>query len=371
VETVRVGGFDKGLFVIALLLVAGGVVMVFSSSGVLADDKFQQPFHFLAQQVLGAALGVGLLIGILRVRAPFYRSRAFVILLLAASGGLLLLCYAMPSVAQTHRWVLLRGLRFQPSELAKISLVLFLAFWIDRKKGALQEARDLIVPLAVVLSFTLLILLEPDYGTGLLVFLNCVLVLYAGGARLKHLGILGLSSAGLFGLYLVQAPYRVERILTFLFPNRDPLGAGFQIIQSKLAVGSGGLLGVSIGESTQKLFFLPCAHTDFIYAILGEETGLLGALIVLALFVLLLWRGLVIYRRAPGAAARLTVLGLVLMIGIQALLNITIVLGAGPAKGIPLPLMSYGRSSLVMTLAALGIVLNISQRRGKADPYQP
>jgi cell division protein FtsW len=128
---------------------------------------------------------------------------------------------------------------------------------------------------------------------------------------------------------------------------------------------------VSIGESTQKLFFLPCAHTDFIYAILGEETGLLGALIVLALFVLLLWRGLVIYRRAPGAAARLTVLGLVLMIGIQALLNITIVLGAGPAKGIPLPLMSYGRSSLVMTLAALGIVLNISQRRGKADPYQP
>jgi len=370
-ETVRVGGFDKTLFFVTILLVIGGIIMVFSTSGVLANEKYREPFHFQAQQLIGAALGIGLMIIIVQVRAPFYRSRAFVYILLAVSGALLLLCFTMPSVAQTHRWILLRGVRFQPSELAKISLVLFLAHTIDRKKEALHEARALVLPLAVVGVFTLLILLEPDYGTGLLVFLNCVLILFVGGVRLKHLAILGLSSAALFGLYLVQAPYRVERILTFLFPNRDPLGAGFQIIQSKLAVGSGGLWGVSIGFSTQKLFFLPCAHTDFIYAILGEETGLLGALTVLVLFALLIWRGIVILRRAPGTAARMTVLGLVLMIGIQALLNITIALGIGPAKGIPLPLMSYGRSSLVMTLAALGIILNISQRRGKADPYQP
>lgn len=370
-ETVRLGGFDKTLFVITLLLVAGGVVMVFSSSGVLADEKFHQPFHFLAQQALGALLGVGLMIAILRIRRPFYRTKVVVYGLLAISGLLLLLCFMMPSIAQTHRWVLLRGVRFQPSELAKISLALFLAYTIDKKKDALQEVRSLVLPLAVVLVFTLLILLEPDYGTGLLIFMNCLLILFVGGVRLKHLGILGLASAGFFGLYLIQAPYRVERILTFLFPNRDPLGAGFQIIQSKLAVGSGGLLGVSIGESTQKLFFLPCAHTDFLYAILGEEMGLLGTLAVLVLFALLIWRGIAIYMRAPGLAAQLTVLGLVLMIGIQALLNITIVLGMGPAKGIPLPLMSYGRSSLVMTLAAVGIILNISQRRGKKDPYQP
>ncbi|MBN2207081.1 MAG: cell division protein FtsW [Candidatus Aminicenantes bacterium] len=370
-ETVRVGGFDKGLFFITIILVIGGIVMVFSTSGVVASEKYQQPFHYQAQQLLGAVLGIGLMLGLVQVRLPFYRSKAFVYGLLAASGLLLLLCFAMPGIAQTQRWVFFRGLRFQPSELAKVSLVLFLAYTVDRKKDALRELRGLVSPLAVVLAFTLLILLEPDYGTGLLIFTNCVLILFVGGIRLKHLAVLGLSSAALFGLYLVQAPYRVQRILAFLFPGRDPLGAGFQVIQSKLAVGSGGLLGVSIGESTQKLFFLPCAHTDFLYAIIGEETGLVGALFVLVMFVLLIWRGIVIFRRAPGPAAQMTVLGLVLMIGTQALLNITIVLGLGPAKGIPLPLMSYGRSSLVMTLASIGIILNISQRRGKTDPYQP
>jgi cell division protein FtsW len=370
-ETFRPGGFDKTLLVVTLLLVAGGVVMVFSSSGVLADEKFRQPFYFLIQQALGAGVGIGLLVVLLRIRKPFFRNPGVVYGLLVLTGGLLLLCFLMPSVAGTHRWILLRGVRFQPSELAKISLVLFLAYTLDRKKDALQEPRTLVLPLAVVAALTVLILLEPDYGTGLLVFFNCVLILYVSGVRLKHLGLLGAAAAGMFGLYLIQAPYRVERVLSFLFPNRDPLGAGFQIIQSKLAVGTGGLIGVSIGESTQKLFFLPCAHTDFIYAILGEETGLLGALAVLVLFVLLIWRGLVVCSRAPGLAARLTVLGLVLMIGTQALMNITIVVGIGPAKGIPLPLMSYGRSSLVMTLAALGLILNISQRRGKKDPFQP
>lgn len=370
-ETVRVGGVDKGLFLITIGLVIAGIIMVFSTSGVVASEKYQQPFRFQAQQLLGAALGVGLMLGLLRVRTPFYQNKVIVYGLLALTGALLVLCFAMPSIASTHRWVLLRGVRFQPSELAKVSLVLFLAYTVDRKKDALREVRGLVLPLAVVLAFTLLILLEPDYGTGLLIFLNCVLLLFVGGVRVKHLAVLGLSSAALFGVYLVQAPYRVQRVLTFLFPSRDPLGAGFQIIQSKLAVGSGGPLGVSIGESTQKLFFLPCAHTDFIFAIIGEEAGLWGTLLVLAGFVALIWRGIVIARRAPNPAAQLTVLGLVLMIGVQALLNITIVLGLGPAKGIPLPLLSYGRSSLVMTLAAIGIILNISQRRGKTDPYQP
>jgi cell division protein FtsW len=370
-ETFRPGGFDKTLFIIVLLLVAGGIVMVFSSSGVLAGEKYSQPFYFLAQQALGAAVGIGLLVALIRVRSPFFRNPVVVHGLLILAGGLLLLCFLMPSVAGTHRWILLRGIRFQPSELAKISLILFLAFTLEKKKETLHEVRSLVLPVAVIAVFTLLILLEPDYGTGLLVFLNCILILFVSGVSLKHLGLLGAASAVLFGLYLVQAPYRVERILTFLFPNRDPLGAGFQIIQSKLAVGSGGLVGVSIGESTQKLFFLPCAHTDFIYAILGEETGLIGTLVVLALFGLLIWRGIVIFSRAPGLAAQLTVLGLILMIGTQAFLNITIVLGIGPAKGIPLPLMSFGRSSLVMTLASLGIILNISQRKGKKDPYQP
>jgi cell division protein FtsW len=169
---------------------------------------------------------------------------------------------------------------------------------------------------------------------------------------------------GLFAFYLFQASYRIDRVFTFLSPTKDPQGAGFQSIQSKLAVGSGGLFGVSIGESTQKLFFLPCAHTDYIYAILGEEIGFIGAIFTLLLFFVFFWRGLVISQRAPNFFSQIVAAGLTMAIFSQALLNISIVLGLGPPTGIPLPLISFGRSSLICTLFSIGILLNISQRRG-------
>jgi cell division protein FtsW len=363
-EIFKPGSFDKALFVITVFLLAVGFIMVFSSSAVLATEKYHQSLHFFIQQIIGAAAGLALLAFLLSVRKPFYQNAYLVYGLLALSVFLLAACLVMPSVARVNRWINLFGIRFQPSELAKISLVLYFAYFLEQKKHRLHEWRVLAAPLAIIGLFTLLILKEPDYGTAILIFGICGLMLYLGGVKLRYLAALGAAAGVVFAVFLFSASYRVDRIATFMSPEKDIRGKGFQPYQSKLAVGSGGLLGVSLGESKQKLYFLPYAHTDFIYAILGEEFGLLGTLTILGLFVVFLWRGLVIGSRAPTAAAQLLAVGLTLVVSAQALLNITVVLGLGPAKGVPLPLISFGRSSMVCTLAAIGIILNISQRKG-------
>lgn len=360
----RPHGFDKALFIITLSLLAVGFIMVFSSSANLATEKYHQSFHFFIQQIIGAAAGMILGAFLLSVRKPFYQNSYVVYGLLSLSVFLLAACFVMPSVARVNRWVSLFGIRFQPSELVKVSLMIYLAHFLEQKKLRLHEWRILVQPVAVIGLVTLLILKEPDYGTALLIFAICSLMLYIGGVKIRYLAALGLAAGAVFTVYLFSANYRVDRITSFMSPEKDILGKGFQPYQSKLAVGSGGLLGVSLGESKQKLYFLPYAHTDFIYAILGEEFGLLGTLTILGLFLAFLWRGLVIASRAPTPAAQLLAVGLTLVICVQALLNITVVLGMGPAKGVPLPLISFGRSSLICTLAAVGMILNISQRKG-------
>ena len=356
-------GFDKPTAGITLALLVVGFTMVFSSSAVLAEQKYNQSLYFLIQQLIGAAAGIALIIILLSVRRPFFQDPYVIYGLLLVSLVLLAACFVMPTVARTNRWVVVAGLRFQPSELAKISLVLFLAYYLDKKRDRLHEWRSLIFPVSIVGFFILLILKEPDFGTAILIFAVCGLMLYLGGVRLRHLAILAGGAAVLFVVTLFSASYRLERVTGFMSPDKDPLGKSFQPIQSRLAVGSGGLLGVSLGESTQKLYFLPNAHTDFIYAILGEEFGLLGALTILTLYFLFLWRGFAVSARAPTPAGQLAGTGLTLLVGAQALLNMAIVLGLGPAKGIPLPLISFGRSSLICSLAAIGIILNISQRK--------
>jgi cell division protein FtsW len=362
-EIFRPYGFDKLLFLVTLILVSFGLVMVFSSSAILASDQYQQPFHFFIQQLLGAALGLALILVMLFIHKPFYESQYFIYGLLILTFSLLALCLVMPSLGTTHRWIHFYGLRFQPSELAKISLVLFLALQLKKKKDQLHRVFSLLFPLAVVFLGIFLIIIEPDYGSAILIFVICTMVFFIGGVKIAYFLFLGVLSSGLFALYLFQATYRMNRITAFLSPNSDPLGTGFQIIQSKLAVGCGGLFGVSIGESTQKLFFLPCAHTDYIYAIIGEELGLIGTLATLLLFVIILWRGLVISWRAPTTFSRVIAGGLTLAIFAQALLNISIVLGLGPPTGLPLPLLSFGRSALICTLFSIGILLHISQRK--------
>lgn len=363
-EIFRPYGFDKTLFLTTLALIAIGLIMVFSSSAILSYDNYHHHFHFLINQAVGAALGIALILLIIPIRKPFYQNFYFVHGLLLLSLVLLVLCLIIPSPGRTSRWVHFFGLHFQPSELAKISLILFFSFHLDRKKDRLNEYQVLLFPLAVLFLFLLLIIKEPDYGTALMICVICLIMLFIAGVRLKYFLYLGMLSSALFIFYLFQASYRLNRVLAFFSPESDPQGKGFQIIQSKLAVGSGGLFGASIGESIQKLFFLPCAHTDYIYAIVGEELGLIGTSAILFLFFVFFWRGLVISRKAPNFFGQIAAAGLTLAVFSQALLNISIVLGIGPPTGIPLPLISFGRSSLICTLLSIGILLNISQRKG-------
>lgn len=355
--------FDKLLFLTVIILLSFGLIMVFSSSAILASDLYQQPFHFLIHQLIGAGAGLAFIFFILFVNRPFYENPYFIYGLLILTLCLLALCLVWPAVGPTQRWIHFYGLRFQPSELAKISLVLFIALQMEKKKDELNKASSLLFPLVVVFLSILLIIVEPDYGTAILIFMICTMLFFIGGVKMAYFLGLGVLSSGLFALYLFKATYRMERIMAFLSPNSDPLGTGFQAIQSKLAVGCGGLFGVSIGESTQKLFFLPCAHTDYIYAIIGEELGLLGTIGTLLLFVIILWRGLLISRRAPTPFSQVVAAGLTMAIFAQALLNISIVLGLAPPTGLALPLLSFGRSSLICTLLAIGILLHISQRK--------
>lgn len=363
-EIFRPYGFDKILLFTTLTLIGIGLIMVFSSSGILASEKYQQPFHFLIHQAIGVAVGLVMIFLLLPIRKPIYQNAFFVSGLLFLSLLLLALCLFMPAIGNTNRWIHFYGLRFQPSELAKISLILFLSLYLERKKDRLHEFRTLLFPLSVLFLFVLLIIKEPDYGTAFLILAVSSIVLFIGGVRLKHFLILGIVSSALFTFYLLQADYRMNRIFAFLSPTADPQGTGFQIIQSKLAVGSGGLLGVSIGESIQKLYFLPCAHTDYIYAIVGEEFGLVGTLAILLLFLIFLWRGVAISLKAPSLFSQMAAAGLTMAIFFQALLNMSVVLGLGPPTGVPLPLISFGRSSLIATLFTIGILLHISQRKG-------
>jgi len=363
-ETFPRGIFDKWMLYATLFFIVLGSVMVMNASGVYAEQIYNKKLYFFVQQLLGAAVGVVVIIALLCIRRPLYKKTAVVFGLLGLTFVLLLLALVMPPVARTNRWVVFAGVRFQPSELAKISLVLFLAWYLDRKREKIREFPVLLVPLGVVLLFTFLIIREPDFGTAVLILALCLVVLYIGGIRLKHIMVLSLALIPPLVIYLFSAQYRVNRLLAFFSPDASVENLNFQVAQSKLAVGSGGLFGVGFGESVQKMFFLPCSHTDFIFAIIGEEFGLFGTLVMISLYGVLVWRGIRISMKAPDFFSQIAAAGLTLFLGFQALLNITVVLGLAPAKGVPLPLVSFGRSSLFCVLLAVGLLLHISQRQG-------
>ncbi|MFO7980981.1 MAG: putative peptidoglycan glycosyltransferase FtsW [Candidatus Aminicenantes bacterium] len=362
-ESFKRFGFDKTLFITTLILVTFGLIMVYSSSAVQSNEKFGHSFYFLINQSVGAVLGLILILLIVSMKPAFYQNAIFIYGLLILTLGLLVLCFVMPEVNNTNRSIHMLGLRFQPSSLAKLSLVLFLASYLSRKKEKLHQIKTLIIPIAVLFILILLILKEPDYSTSLVVLLIGSIMLFIGGVRLDKLLVVGLLSVLLFAFYLFQANYRIDRWNSYISPSNDLLGSGFHAYQSKLAVGSGGIVGVSIAQSTQKLFFLPCAHTDYIYAIIGEELGMIGTMGVLLLFGIILWRGMVISGRAPSQFSCLLAAGLSIAVFSQALLNISIVLGLLPATGLTLPFLSYGRSSLLYMLVSIGIILHISQRK--------
>jgi cell division protein FtsW len=354
---------DVWLFGAVLSLVLLGVVMVYSASAIVAADRFGDPFFFLKKQLFWAILGGALLWAALRL--DYRRLERLVIPLLVISFVLLVLVLVPPfgqSINGTRRWFRIGPLGFQPVELAKFSLVLYLASFLTRRREEIRTFWQGLFPLLLVAgTMALLTLVQPDLGNSLALVVLTLVLAYLAGARVQHMAWIAAAALPLVALAVALKPYRWRRMLAFVNPWDDPQGAGFQIIQSFLALGSGGLFGRGLGESKQKLFYLPEPYTDFIFAILGEELGLIGATLVVGLFAVLIWRGLRVGLRAPDAFGSYLALGITVMLATQTLVNLGVVTGALPTKGLPLPFVSFGGSALLMTMFSAGVLLNISQ----------
>jgi cell division protein FtsW len=353
---------DKILFTATLLLVCASIVMVYSASAVLALERFQQPYLFLIKQGLWMVLGLAVLGIAMRVDYRTYRNEAFIWSVLAIIALMLVGVLFRAPVNGTHRWFGIGGLGIQPSELAKIACVFFIALMLERRMHRIDEVSYSLLPIGIVVGTLVgLILLQPDFGTAMSLLLIMSVMIFAAGLHYRYFVGSLLAILPIVYVVLVSAPYRRRRLMAFWDPWADPLGDGFQIIQSLIAVGTGGVTGTGIMAGVQKLFYLPEPHTDFIFAVIAEELGLIGATAVLVCFGVIAWRGLRIATRAEDSFGAYVALGLTTMIVVQALVNISVVLGLLPTKGIPLPLVSAGGSSLLISLLGMGILLNISQ----------
>ncbi len=354
---------DKWLFAATVGLALFGVVMVYSASAVMAQRDNGSQFYYVIKQGIWTGIGFVVMIAAMQFDYRHLKNPRVVYGLVALTAILLLAVFAFPRVNGAHRWIKLSKFSIQPSEMAKVTLAVFLAFFLEKRAGEEGEFWRTFVPCGVITGgLVFLVVLEPDLGTALMLCGLFVVVTYAAGVRLLHLGMAGAPALmALIGL-LIFVPWRLRRLITFLDPWADPQDSGFQVVQSLIAIGSGGTHGLGFAQGKQKMLFLPFAHSDFIFAVVGEELGLVGALAVIAVFALFLWRGIRTSLLAPDRFGMLLSLGLVTVIVIQALFNISVVLSLVPTKGIPLPFISYGGSSLVPTLAAVGLLLNISQQ---------
>jgi cell division protein FtsW len=353
---------DRILFTATLLLVCASIVMVYSASALVALERFQQPYHFLIRQGLWTVLGVAVLGIAMRVDYRTYRNEPFIWGVIALVALMLVAVLFSAPVNGTRRWFGIGGLGIQPSELAKIACVLFTALMLERRMHRIDELSYSILPIGIVVGAMVgLIVLQPDFGTAMSLLIIAAAMVFAAGLHYRY--FIGTILAVLPVIYvvLVSAPYRRRRLMAFWDPWADPLGDGFQIIQSLIAVGTGGVFGKGVMAGVQKLFYLPEPHTDFIYAVIAEELGLIGATVVLICFGVIAWRGLRIALRAEDTFGAFLAIGLTTMIVVQAFINMSVVLGLLPTKGIPLPLVSAGGSSLLINLLGAGMLLNISQ----------
>jgi len=353
---------DFTLFAVTAALLGLGLVMVWSASSTLAQEKYGNAYYFLVKQVLWAAVGLIVMVAALRIDYRRLRHPAVVYGAVIATTLLLILVLFLKPVNEAHRWIRLGPLSFQPAELAKLAIVLFLAYHLERRGDRVKEFLPSLFPVMLLLGwFAFLIAIQPDLGSATTLVLTACVMLYMAGVRFRHFAVLGLLALPILYKAIAGVPYRLERIITFIDPYSDARGSGYQIIQSLIAVGTGGVGGVGLMEGRQKLFYLPYPYSDFIYAVIGEELGLLGAAAVVTAFVLFLWRGVRAAGRAPDAFGSYLAAGLTLAVVLQAFINMSVVLGLLPTKGIPLPFISAGGSSLVLTLLSVGLVLNVSQ----------
>jgi cell division protein FtsW len=355
-------GVDKWLFGATLVLVVIGLLMVFSASAVMAKERFGSPYAFVIRQSLWAVFGLTAMVLLMRIDYRRYNSPNIVFPAVAASVLLLLVAFLMHDSHATHRWIRFGALSFQPSEIAKPALVLFLAWFLQNRMNSIEDFRGTILPAALPsLIFIALILKEPDLGTALVCAGVTALMLYLAGMNMRYLWLAALASAPVLYLMLFRVKWRRDRILAFLNPESDPLGKGFHIIQSLIAVGTGGLSGTGFMDGRQKLFYLPEPHTDYIFANVAEELGLIGAIAVVALFVVLGYRGMRAAILSKDPFARFLAFGITATLLIQAFFNISVVLALVPTKGITLPFISYGGTSLFIMLASIGVLLNITR----------
>jgi len=354
---------DRWLFTATAILVFVGLIMVFSASAVMAKEKFGSPYTFVLKQLFWAVAGIVALIATMKIDYRRYKHPAVVFSLLAVTTILLLAVFALDRSHNTHRWIHWGGFSFQPSELAKPALILFLAFFLETRFKQTEDWRNTLLPaVGPTMIFLLLIVAQPDLGTAIACAGITAAILFVAGMQMRYFGYAFLASILPLYFLLFHVSWRRERILAFLNPYADPRGTGFHIIQSLIAVSTGGLTGVGLMEGKQKLFYLPEPHTDFIFAVTAEELGLVGSLFVVVLFAIFLWRGTRTAIRTSDPFGRFLAVGITSMVILQAFINISVVLGLMPTKGIPLPFVSYGGSSLFVTLACVGVLLNISKQ---------
>jgi cell division protein FtsW len=353
---------DVILLLITLILVTIGTVMIYSSSSILALEKFKDGQYFLKKQLFFVVMGLGMMVMMTKISYEKLQRFAYPgVLLSIFLLSLLLIPHVGIKAGGATRWLRIGIFSFQVSEMVKIVMVIFLAHLMTRKAKHITEFRQgVLVPLSVTLLIVGLILLEPDFGTAVIITTIMLLMLYLAGCRILHLaGLAALFAPA--GIWLIlHKSYRLERLMSFMDPWKDPQNKGFQIIQSLLSFGSGGTFGVGIGDSMQKLFYLPEPHTDFILSIIAEEGGFIAVAFVLGFFVLFIIRGFLISFKARDLFSTLLAAGLTMLIALEAFINIAGVMGLIPLKGLALPFLSYGGTSLIMSLTAVGILLNIS-----------
>ncbi|MFY9646550.1 MAG: putative lipid II flippase FtsW [Terriglobales bacterium] len=354
---------DRWMFSVTTILVFIGLVMIFSASAVIAKERYGSAYEFLLKQLVFAIAGFAAMVGAMNVDYKRLRHPALVFSLLGVTTLLLVSVFFLPRAHGTHRWFHMGPISLQPSELAKPALILFLAWFLENKTKAMDDWRNTLIPAVTpTVVFLGLIVFQPDLGTAIACAAITGCVLFIAGIRLRYFGYA--LGAALLPLYFLifHVSYRRDRILAFLNPYADPKGFGFHIIQSLIAVATGGVAGLGLMEGKQKLFYLPEPQTDFIFAVTAEELGLVGALAVIILFAIFLWRGTRAALRTQDNFGRFLAVGITSMIVLQAFINISVVLGMMPTKGIPLPFVSYGGSSLFVTLMCVGVLLNISKQ---------
>ena len=353
---------DKWLFAATIGLALFGVVMVYSASAVMAARENGNQFFYVLKQGVWVAIGFGVMLLMMQFNYQQLKRRHIVYGLLLVTILALFAVFGFSSSNGAHRWIKLPGVSLQPSEVSKVALIIFLAYFLEKRAGEEGDLWRTFIPCGAITAFLAgLVVIEPDLGTALMLAVIFVVMIYTAGARVLHLAVAAAPALVIAAGLLIFVPWRLRRLITFLDPWADQQGAGFQVVQSLIAVGSGGPQGLGFAQGKQKMLYLPFAHSDFIFAVIGEELGLVGALAVVAVFALFLWRGVRTALLAPDRFGMLLSLGIVTSIVAQALFNISVVLSLVPTKGIPLPFISYGGSSLVPTLAAVGILLNVSQ----------